>query len=87
LAVGFVSTTPTICTSSGARGHLIKLLKVGTCTVKATQAGSAIYLAASPVSRSFRVTATAGLRARKYDRPFVAPAVGHPVAQGTSRAV
>jgi Polysaccharide deacetylase len=59
LAVTFTTTTPTVCTSTGTNGTTITLLKLGTCTVVANQAGNVIYAAAPAVSRSFTVTGTA----------------------------
>ncbi len=53
LAVSFASTTPAVCTVSGAT---VTLVAVGTCTIRATQAGNANYAAATPVNRSFQVT-------------------------------
>jgi sugar lactone lactonase YvrE len=53
LPVSFASTTPAVCTMSVTT---VSLLDVGICTVQATQAGNAIYLAATPVSQSFQVT-------------------------------
>jgi len=52
LAVMFTSQTPAICTVSGATASLIA---VGTCTIQASQAGNALYAAATPVSQSFSV--------------------------------
>jgi sugar lactone lactonase YvrE len=53
LAVGFASTTSTVCTVSGAT---VTLVAVGTCTVQATQAGNSSYSAATAVNQSFQVT-------------------------------
>ena len=53
LAVSFASTTPAVCTVSGAT---VTLVAVGTCTIQATQAGNANYAAATPVNQSFQVT-------------------------------
>jgi hypothetical protein len=53
LAVSFASTTSGVCTVSGST---VTLVKAGTCTIKATQAGNADYDAAAPVTQSFRVT-------------------------------
>ena len=57
LTVTFATTTPTVCSSSGTNGATITLLTVGTCTVQASQAGSAIYGPAPALSRSFTVSA------------------------------
>jgi hypothetical protein len=56
LPVTFTTTTPTVCTAGGTHGATIKLLKLGTCIVRATQAGSASYKPAKAVSRSFTVS-------------------------------
>jgi hypothetical protein len=56
LAVSFTTTTPAVCTASGTSG-VVTLLKAGTCTVKASQAGNAIYSAAAPILDSFTVSA------------------------------
>jgi hypothetical protein len=52
LAVTYTSTTPTVCTVSGATASS---LVSGTCTIEATQAGNGAYGPATPVSRSFWV--------------------------------
>jgi putative cell wall-binding protein len=54
LAVAFNSSTLPVCTVSGTT---VTLLASGTCTIEADQAGDATYLAATPVTRSFTVTA------------------------------
>jgi hypothetical protein len=56
LAVSFASTTLSVCSVSGTTATM---LEAGTCTIQATQAGNANYLAATPVSVSFTVTAGA----------------------------
>jgi parallel beta-helix repeat protein len=56
LAVTFITTTPTVCTTGGTNGAKITLLKVGTCTVQANQGGNATYSAAKSVNRSFTVS-------------------------------
>ena len=56
LAVSFVSTTPNVCTVSGAT---LSLVTVGTCTVAASQAGNATFAAAAAVQNSFAVAAAA----------------------------
>jgi sugar lactone lactonase YvrE len=55
LAVSFASTTPVVCTVSGAT---VTLVVAGTCTIQATQAGNVNYGAATPVNQSFQVTGT-----------------------------
>lgn len=57
LAVGFTTTTPSVCAAGGANGATITLLGPGTCTVQASQPGNATYNPAPAVSRSFSVTA------------------------------
>jgi uncharacterized protein (TIGR03437 family) len=54
LPVSLASTSPTICSVSGVT---VTLLLVGACTLQATQAGNANYLAALAVSQHFSVTA------------------------------
>jgi hypothetical protein len=49
LTVAFVSTTPAVCTVAGATASL---LASGTCILRATQAGNAIYAAAPVVQQS-----------------------------------
>ncbi len=56
LTVSFTTTTPTVCTSGGTNGKTITLVAVGTCTVKADQAGNVSFNAAPSVSQSFAVT-------------------------------
>jgi mono/diheme cytochrome c family protein len=52
LAVSFVSDTPAVCTISGTNANLIA---IGTCTVRAQQAGNANFNAAPDVPQSFTV--------------------------------
>jgi len=52
LAVSFASTAPSVCTVSG---NTVTILGTGTCTINASQAGNADYLAAPGVSQSFTV--------------------------------
>jgi RHS repeat-associated protein len=52
LAVGFASTTTSICTVSGTTATFIAS---GTCTIQATQAGNNAYAAAPLVSQCFTV--------------------------------
>jgi hypothetical protein len=58
-AVSFSTTTPTVCGSSGTNGATITPFAVGTCTVRADQAGNAIFDPAPPVSQSFTVSKSA----------------------------
>ncbi len=53
--VEFTTTTPAACTSSGLHGATITPITSGTCTVRADQAGNAIFAAAAPVARSFSI--------------------------------
>jgi lysophospholipase L1-like esterase len=58
LPVSFASTTAGVCTVNGtANGTMASLMAAGTCTIQATQAGDALFLAATPVSQSFTVNA------------------------------
>lgn len=52
LAVAFTTSTPAICSVSGATATA---LAAGTCTITANQAGNATYSAAPAVSQSFLV--------------------------------
>ena len=61
--IAFSTTTPTVCgvTSAaslvgGATGGTVSIVGVGTCTIRATQSGDAVYSAAAPVEQSFTVT-------------------------------
>ena len=56
LAVSYASTTTSVCTVSG---NTATMLTTGTCTIQATQAGNASYLAATPVSQTFTVNGLA----------------------------
>ena len=53
LAVGFTSTTPSVCTLSG---DMVTVIAPGTCSVAASQAGNAVYAAASVLTQSFAVS-------------------------------
>ena len=53
LPVSFSSLTGAVCTVSGAT---VSLIAIGACTIQATQAGNATYLAAPSVTQSFQVT-------------------------------
>jgi uncharacterized repeat protein (TIGR01451 family) len=52
LPVLLTSTTPAVCV---AAGDLVTILNAGTCSIRATQAGNAVFGAAAPVVRSFGV--------------------------------
>ena len=56
LTVSFTTTTPSVCNSNGANGATVTLVKTGTCTVWANQAGNATYEVAAPVDQSFTVS-------------------------------
>jgi len=56
LTVSFASQTTSICTVSGTTATFVA---DGTCTIQATQAGNSTYVAATAVSQSFAVRATA----------------------------
>jgi hypothetical protein len=53
LAVTYASTTPAVCTVSGA---VVSVHAVGTCSITASQPGDDAFLAAPDVTRSFAVT-------------------------------
>ena len=57
--VTFASQTEPVCTTSGSNGSTVTLSgQLGTCTVRASQAGDVNYSAATPVDQSFEVTAS-----------------------------
>ena len=56
LTVTFTTTTPSICGSGGTNGTTITLTAVGSCTVKADQAGNATYAPAASVMQTFNIT-------------------------------
>jgi len=53
--VVFTSSDPTVATCSGANGKTITILKAGSTTITATQAGNSNYLNANPVSQTLIV--------------------------------
>jgi hypothetical protein len=53
LTITFTTSTPAVCTVSDAT---VTLLAPGRCRVVAGQLGDAVWAAASPVARTFRVT-------------------------------
>jgi len=55
--VVFTSSDPTVATCTGTNGTTITLLKTGSCTIIANQAGNAAYEAATPVSQTLTVNA------------------------------
>lgn len=58
--VTFSSTTPAVCTTSGANGSTVAGVATGTCTIAANQAGNADYNPAPQVTQSFAVTVITG---------------------------
>jgi hypothetical protein len=56
LPVAFASNTPATC---GVSAGTVTLLAIGTCTVRASQAGNASYAAATDVLQSFTITSAA----------------------------
>ena len=52
LTVSLISTTPATCLVSG---NTASLLKIGTCSITASQDGNANYLAATPVTRTLTI--------------------------------
>ncbi len=65
LTVTFSSTTTGVCTVSGTT---VTLVNVGTCTIKADQAGNGNWNAAPSVSQSFTVTGGGVSRIAGHDR-------------------
>jgi hypothetical protein len=59
LPVAFASLTLSTCTASGAT---VTLVAQGTCTIRATQTGNALFAAATPVDQSFTVSTGAILQ-------------------------
>jgi hypothetical protein len=53
LTVAFASQTTGVCTMSGSTVHIVT---IGTCTIRASQAGNSNYNAATNVDRSFTIT-------------------------------
>lgn len=67
LAVSYLSLTPTVCSTAS---NLASLLATGTCTVQASQPGNDSWLAATPVSASFVVTAATASTPHDGDVPL-----------------
>jgi alpha-tubulin suppressor-like RCC1 family protein len=59
LAVTFTSMTTAVCTTTGQRGATLNLLTPGTCTIRADQAGSAVYEPAPSVTENIAVSKAA----------------------------
>ncbi len=53
--VTFASLTDAVCVTSGSDGARVTLVGVGICTIRASQAGTAIHADATDVERSFAV--------------------------------
>ena len=53
--VTFASQTTPVCTTSGTNGSTVTIVAVGTCTIRASQAGNANYAAAPNVDQGFTV--------------------------------
>jgi hypothetical protein len=53
--VVFTSSDPTVATCTGFNGSTLTIVKVGTCTIYANQAGTDSYLKANQVSRSLQI--------------------------------
>ncbi|MFM7462449.1 MAG: fibronectin type III domain-containing protein, partial [Burkholderiales bacterium] len=53
--VTFASQTPSVCTTSGSNGATLTFVAIGTCTVRASQAGSISFLAAADVDRNITI--------------------------------
>ncbi len=58
LPVTITSLSPAVCTTSGTNGTTVTLLSTGRCSLQGTQAGSATFTAALPVTVSFNVIAS-----------------------------
>jgi probable HAF family extracellular repeat protein len=54
--VTFSASPAAVCAAGGVKGATIALIGPGACTVTASQAGSGIYQAATPVAQGFTVT-------------------------------
>ena len=57
LKVTFTSTTPSVCLVGTGNKSTVQPLAVGTCTIRAAQAGSKTFSAAASVDKSFDITA------------------------------
>ena len=57
LPVSFASLTSPVCTVTGTTAQMVA---AGTCSIQASQPGNANYLAATPVTQSFAVSAASG---------------------------
>lgn len=69
LAVSYLSLTPAVCAITG---NLVSLADTGLCSIEASQSGNDMWLAATPVSVSFAVTAAAASEPDDGDVPLPA---------------
>jgi hypothetical protein len=53
--ITFASQTPAVCTTSGINGTTVAIVSVGTCTIRASQAGNTNYSVAANVDRTLTV--------------------------------
>jgi len=70
LSINYTSTTTSVCTVGASTGD-VTLLNLGNCSITASQAGNATYIAATDVSQIFTIaqkdiTATAENKSRVY---------------------
>ncbi len=72
LAVSFASTTTPVCEVSGTTTTFVA---IGTCTIRATQAGNSIFAAATPVTQSFAVNAASPVLVTSISIPSTASVV------------
>lgn len=56
LTVLFASQTTAVCSTTGSNGSTVTLLSIGTCTIRASQAGDANFNPAASVDRSFLIS-------------------------------
>ena len=66
--VVFASQTTAVCTTGGSNGSTVTLLALGTCTIRASQAGNAAFQPADDVDQSFAVV-TAEIFANGFEEP------------------
>ena len=81
LPVVFSSTTPAVCTVSGAS---VTLVTVGSCSITASQAGDSFYGGAPDVTRSFQVTAAPLAQTIAFQQPSDTRVDQGPVALSAS---
>jgi len=73
LAVSYASNSAGVCTVAGST---ISFVSVGSCSITASQAGGGNYAAATPVTRSFNVTA--GVNTITFNAPADTPFTSAP---------